>query len=82
MLSQFNRFKIKSLNQITDFQEERKPCSDVGQGKEGLPGNDSNNELMWEEEIDMTITKKVISMLPVLLMYIYLKTGKSIFSCS
>lgn len=78
MLSQFSGFEIKSRNQITDFQEETKPCSDVGQGKEGLSGNDSNNELLWEEAIDTAITKKVISML--LCIRIYMKTGTSSFA--
>lgn len=79
MLSQFSRFKIKSLNQITDFQEETKPCSDVGQGKEGLSGNDSTNELLWEEAIDIAITKKVIAILPAVWIYIYMKQGHLVF---
>jgi len=79
LLSQFIRFKIKSLNQITDFQEETKTCSDAGEGKEGLSGNDSNNELLWEGATDMAITMAVISMLPALWVDIYMKTGTSRF---
>lgn len=67
--------RLKVLTKSLIWKEETNPCSDVGWGKKGLPGIDYNNKFRWEKAVDMAIIKKVISMLPALCVYTYMKRG-------